>query len=77
MTSASTPTRVATPTIVKEEKKMGECPFCGASFDVDEFDELEDCGDYVVGTSYTTCPTCGASLHVRGHFHWDGCLEVD
>jgi hypothetical protein len=56
---------------------MGECPYCGASFDVDEFDDLEDNGDFVIGTSYTVCPTCGATLHVTAHFTWDGCLEID
>lgn len=56
---------------------MGECPYCGASFDVDEFDDLEDNGDFVTGTSYTICPECGTSLHVTAHFHWDGCLEID
>lgn len=77
MTSVLTLTRVATPTIAKEEKKMGECPFCGASFDADGFDELEDCGDYVVGTASITCPECGKSFRVYAHFDWDGELEID
>lgn len=55
---------------------MGECPFCDASFDVDAFGELEDCGDYVVGTASITCPECGKSFRVYAHFDWDGELEI-
>ena len=56
---------------------MGDCPYCGASFEVGEFDELEDNGDYVTGIAYVVCPECGATLHVTANFHWDGCLEID
>ena len=76
MTSASTPTRVATLTIAKEGKKMNECPFCGAEFEVGEFDNLEDNGDHVVGTASITCHECGEVFSVRGFFHWDGEVEV-
>ena len=55
---------------------MGECPFCGAEFEVGEFDNLEDNGDHVVGTVSITCHECGAVFFVRGFFHWDGNVEV-
>ena len=56
---------------------MGECPFCGASFDMDAFDDLEDCGDYVVATASITCPECDKSFCVRARFDWDRELEID
>ena len=34
---------------------MGECPFCGASFDMDALGDLEDCGDYFVATTSINC----------------------
>jgi hypothetical protein len=53
------------------------CPYCGAIVDFDsEFENLEDCGDYVEATSYVTCE-CGEMLRVRAFFNWDGNLEVD
>ena len=55
---------------------MNECPFCGAEFEVGEFDELEDCGDHVVDTASITCHECGEHFSVRGYFHWDGEVEV-
>lgn len=56
---------------------MGDCPYCGASFEVGGFDELEDNGDCVTGTACVVCPECGATLHVTANFYWDGCLEID
>ena len=76
MISVSILTAVALPVISKEVKKMNECPFCGAEFEVGEFDELEDCGDHVVGTASITCHECGEHFSVRGYFHWDGEVEV-
>ena len=55
---------------------MGECPFCGADFEVGEFDNLEDNGDHVIGTASITCHECGEVVSVRGFFHWDGEVEV-
>jgi hypothetical protein len=53
------------------------CPYCGAIVDFDsEFENLEDCGDYVEATSYVTCE-CGEMLRVRAFFNWDGNLEVE
>lgn len=56
---------------------MGECPFCGASFDMDGFGDLEDCGDYIVATASITCLECGKSFRVYARFDWDGELEID
>ena len=56
---------------------MYNCPYCDASFEVGGFDDLEDCGDYVVATASITCLECGKSFRVYARFDWDGELEID
>lgn len=56
---------------------MIECPECENSIEVDEVENLEDCGDCVIGTTAMCCPQCGAMFTVRLTFNWDGAYEID
>ncbi len=55
---------------------METCPYCGASFDIDGWDTLDDEGDVIVATAMIECE-CGENIRVRGYYHWDGDYEID
>lgn len=56
---------------------MIECPECETSIEIDEFDDLEDCGNYVSASTLVCCPCCDNTFTVRTTYNWTGEFEID